>query len=540
MSQFEADLILYNGRIFTADLDLPWAEAVACKDGRILAVGKYTELAYLKGPNSCVIDLAGRLAIPGLTDAHVHFLWYAMQQRLKQVDLYGINDFSIVIQRIRRAVENAGPGQWIHGWGWDETNWGVKPSLALLDDVGSNVSIALRRKDLHTWWVNRRALELAGITRQTPDPPGSRLGRDEMGELTGVLHEWAAIQLVEEHIPEPKGSTAEDWLRETIAEAHRLGLTSIHDQRLQNEGPKSLRAFLALQRKGELDLRICAHITAESLSEIESLMKEIEPVEDRLWLGQVKIFADGTMGARTALMLEPFEGEITNYGLAVTPTGEMRRLADLIRLAGYPVSVHAIGDRAVRETIDVMGKFSWEKSARDMAQPYRIEHVQLIHPDDLPRLHQHQVIASMQPVHLILDWQTADRVWGNRARYAYAFRSLLNCRTRLAFGSDAPFAPLNPMLGIYAAVTRQDDHGEPEGGWHPEEKLTVAEAVHGYTMGPAYAAGKQHVQGSVSPGKWADLIVLDRDIFEIDPVEIAGTQVEMTIFDGRLVYERSS
>lgn len=540
MSQFEADLILENGRIFTVDPELPWAEAVACKDGRIFAVGSTAELEQLKGKNTNVIDLKSRLAIPGLTDAHVHFLWYAMQQRLKQVDLYGIDDFPTVIQRIRQAVENTGPGGWVHGWGWDETNWGVEPSLALLDEAGSHLPIALRRKDLHTWWVNRRALEIAGITRQAPDPPGSRLGRDEAGELTGVLHEWAAIQLVEEHIPEPKGSTAEDWLLETIAEANRLGLTGIHDQRLQNESLKSLRTFLDLHRKGQLNLRICAHITAESLPEIEGLRKEIDAAQDRLWLGQVKIFADGTMGARTALMLEPFESEKTNYGLAVTPSGEMKRLAEVARRAGHRISVHAIGDRAVRETLDVMQEFSIEMVAHKPGLPYRIEHVQVIHPDDLPRLHQNCIAASMQPIHLMLDWQTADRVWGVRARYAYAFRSLINYQTRLAFGSDAPFAPLNPMLGIYAAVTRQDEHGEPSGGWYPEEKISVAEAIYCYTMGPAFVSGKGRIQGSVSPGKWADLIVLDKNIFEIDPPEIAATQVEMTIFDGRLVYEHSS
>ncbi|RPI35288.1 MAG: amidohydrolase, partial [Chloroflexota bacterium] len=504
MIRDKADLILRNGRIFTAEESLPWAEAVACSRGRILAVGKNDEVQALAGHQTQVIDVSGRVVLPGLIDTHVHILWYAMRQRQSHVDLDGINDFASVLDRLQKAAAIAGPGQWIHGWGWDETGWDVQPALSLLDKIVPQAPMALRRKDLHTWWVNRTALDLAGITKETPDPPGCRLGRDAAGELTGVLHEWGAIRLVEEHIPGLDEATLQKWLRETVSEAHRLGLTGIHDQRLQNDGLQAIDGFLALHRQGNLDLRVCMHVNDQILPKIDSLKMELGPDDDRLWLGQLKIFADGSMGARTALMLEHYENEPNNCGIAVTGADSFREQAERARRSGLAISVHAIGDRAVRETINLVSAIPTSNSTGGMPLPHRIEHVQVIDPHDIPRLGQHGIIASMQPVHLISDWQTAERVWGERSRYAYAFRSLLNHHTQLAFGSDAPFAPLNPMTGIYAAVTRQDERGEPSTGWYPEERLSVVEAVHAYTMGAAGAAGKQHIQGSIRPGKWAD------------------------------------
>jgi hypothetical protein len=341
------------------------------------------------------------------------------------------------------------------------------------------------------------------------------------------------------------------WLKEAIAEAHRLGLTGIHDQRVQREGRRTFRLFQALRRQGELNLRVHMNIAIEHLAEAAALGLQPGFGDERLWIGHLKAFADGTMGSRTAWMLEPFEGEPANYGLAVIPVEVLWELASQAQRAGFPLSVHAIGDRAVREVLDVLSELPSTEPVSDRLSPavsspsqgevgrglpHRIEHVQLIHPDDLPRLAQAGIVASVQPVHLLTDWPTADKVWGQRARYAYAFRSLLNHATRLAFGSDAPVAPLNPMLGIHAAVTRQDKHYQPPAGWYPEERLSVAEAIHGYTIGPAYLAGKQQVQGSIRPGKWADMIVLSQNLFEIPTEEIGGTTVNLTVFDGQVVY----
>lgn len=550
-----ADLILRNARIYTVDPARAWAEAVACAGGRIVAVGSSDEVMELAGSPTEIIDAGGRLVLPGFTDAHVHFLQYAIRQQ--QVSLFGVADFDEVRRRVRRAVERAEPGQWVQGWGWDESLWDVEPTRVHLDDIAQHTPVALARMDMHTWWVNSAALKQAGITRETPDPPESRIERDASGEPTGILREWNAIRLVQQCIPEPDAATLEGRLREAIADAHRLGLTGIHDQRTEWEGRTSFRLFQSLRRRGELKLRIHMNIAAAYLSEAATLGLQPGFGDDRLWIGHVKAFADGSMGSRTALMLEPYEGEPDNSGVAVTPADELWKLAVQAEEAGFPLSIHAIGDRAVREVIDVLSEFRvirpaepsneldgwYQKHAGARSNvpgfplplPQRIEHVQVIHPGDLPRLSRHGIVASMQPVHLQTDWRTADRVWGRRARYAYAFRSLLDRGTRLAFGSDAPVASLNPMQGIYSAVTRQDRRGEPVGGWYPEECISVAEAIYSYTMGPAYVAGKQHVQGSITPGKWADMIVLSQNILEVEPAEIAETKVELTVFNGEVV-----
>lgn len=554
----KSDLILYNGRVYTVNPAMPWAEAVACTNGRIVAVGSNEEVLNLAGRAAERVDLGGRLVLPGLTDAHVHFLQYAI--RRQEVSLFGVRDFEEVRRRVRQAVEQAAPGQWVQGWGWDENLWDRPPSAMQLDDIAPHTPVVLARMDMHTWWVNSAAMRQAGLTRETPDPPESRLDRDADGNPTGLLREWNAIRLIEPHLPKPNSAMLQVWLKEAIAEAHQLGLTGIHDQRVQGEGRQTFRLFQALRRQGELNLRVHMNIAAEHLAEAATLGLQPGFGDERLWIGHLKAFADGTMGSRTARMIEPFEGEPDNYGLSVTPANALWELAVQANRAGFPLSVHAIGDLAVREVLDVLSELSSSEQGSKGAEeqrrfflspapphprssavlPHRIEHVQVIHPDDLPRLNQYGIVASVQPVHLLTDWPTADKVWGKRSRYAYAFRSLLDRGTRLALGSDAPVAPLNPMLGIYAAVARQDERGQPTEGWYPEERLTVAEAVHGYTMGPAYLAGKQDMQGSIAPGKWADMVVLSRSLFEIPPAEIAETRVEVTVFAGQVVYQAKS
>lgn len=534
----KADLILYNARVYTVDPAQPWAEAVACTAGRVVAAGREDDVLDLAGPHTQRLDAGSRLVLPGLIDGHVHLLWFATLRRGHEVNLYGVDDIGELRRRVRCAVESADPSQWVYGRGWDESSWGVRPTRVYLDDIAPQTPVVLRRLDLHTSWANSAALKRSGVTRETPDPPGSCLERDASGELTGILHEFGAIDLVEQHIPQPGPPTLQGWLRDAITEAHRLGLTGVLDMRLANEGRQSFRLLQALNRRGELDLRVHMAIPAESLAQAAALGLEPGFGDDRLWTGHVKVFADGSMGGGTAHMLQPYENDPDNLGLAVTPADELRELARQADEAGFSLAVHAIGDRAIRDTIDVLGEFPRDQAGLAPRLPHLIEHVQLIHPDDLPRLSRYGIVASMQPVHVLSDWRTADRVWGRRARYAYAFRSLIDHGTRVSFGSDAPYESLNPLEGIYAAVTRQDRYGEPGSGWYPQERISVAEAVYGFTMGPAFASGKQTVQGSIAPGKWADMIVLSRDIFRIPPVEIAQTEVALTIFDGRVVYEQ--
>lgn len=530
-----ADLIISNGRIYTVDPAQPWTEAVACRDGRIVAVGRQAEVIALAGRHTRHVDARGRLVLPGLTDAHVHFLQYAIRRR--QLSLFGLTDFALVRKRLAAAAARAEPGQWIIGWGWDANRWDVSPTASLLDEIAPHNPVMLTRMDMHTWWVNTPVLRIAGIGRETPDPPDSVIHRDEDGRPTGLLSEWNALALLEPHVPKPDEATLAGWLEEAVAEANRLGLTGIHDQRVEREGAQSLRLFQTLRREGKLRLRVHHNIAADFLPEVARLGLQAGFGDDRLWLGHVKAFADGTMGSRTALMLEPFEGEPENRGIAVTTAADLWRLIVDAAEAGFPISVHAIGDQAVRDVLDVMGEWATTRGSGGLSLPQRIEHVQLIHPDDLGRPAEHRITASVQPIHLQTDWRTADRVWGERARYAYAFRSLLDRGTALAFGSDAPVAPLNPLTGIYAAVTRLDEGGQPAGGWYPQERLTVAEAVAAYTMGPAQLAGQAQRQGSIAPGKWADLVILSHNLFEIAPETIPQVRVETTVFDGEIVYE---
>jgi predicted amidohydrolase YtcJ len=529
------DLILTNGRVYTVDPNRHWAEAVACLDGRIVAVGSDSAIRPLANLGTKVIDCGGRLVLPGLTDAHTHFLAFAVRRR--QVSLFGLTDLAAVRERLAMVVARANPGEWINGWGWDSNQWAVEPTAALLDEIAPLNPVVLARMDMHTWWVNSLVLAIAGVTAETPDPPESHIHRDATGQPTGLFSEWNAIDLIQQYIPKPDEATLASWLADAVSEANRLGLTGIHDQRVEREGRESLRLFQALRRDGRLSLRVHANIAADYLPEATQLGLKSGFGDDNLWLGHIKAFADGTMGSATANMLEPFEHQPDNRGIVVTSSEEMWRLIVSSSQAGFPISVHAIGDRAVREVLDVMSEWAVTRAATSrLPMPQRVEHVQLIHPDDLGRLAEHGIVASVQPVHLQTDWPTADRVWGNRARYAYAFRSLLDRGTLLAFGSDAPVAPLNPMPGIYAAVARQDGFGLPQGGWYPEERLTIAEAIEGYTLGPARLSGKADRLGSITPGKYADLVVLSQNLFAIDPEAIPDTTAWLTVFGGRVVH----
>jgi predicted amidohydrolase YtcJ len=537
---FQADLLLQNGKIYPVEPAHTRAQAVAVRDGCIFAVGDDSELEPLIGSKTQVINLEGRLVLPGFTDSHTHFLVYALRRH--QVVLDGVDDWEEVGCRIRAGVERAALGEWVLGWGWNQNLWGdgTFPSKGDLDDLAPRNPVALTRTDLHSLWVNSLALERASITAETPDPPESRIDRDPAtGEPSGILREWGAMRLIEDVIPTPGDDVVDTALQETIAEAHQLGLTGVHDMRVEAERLNALRAFHRLHRRGELTLRVSCALPVDRLDEAIAVGLGSGLGDATLRISGVKVFTDGSMGSSTAWMLEPYADDPDNYGMAVTPKDQLCDVAYRAVQAGLSLIIHAIGDRAIRKVLDVLAEVG-ENGERRMEDDlrHRIEHVQLIHPDDIPRLAQLGVIASMQPVHVMDDWPVADRVWGHeRSRTAYAFRSLLNVGTHLALGSDCPVAPLNPLLGIQAAVLRQNEKGKPEGGWYPQERLTVAEAVRGYTMGAAYAVRLEDVLGSITPGKLADLVVLDRDIFEIEPGEIASVKPTMTIFDGQVVYQ---
>ncbi len=531
------NLVLYHGSLTTQDPRFPEASALAVRDGRILAVGNDAQIRGLARPHTQQIDLGGRRVLPGLTDSHFHFYGWALDRR--GLFLADTNSLTEVRDRVRRAVRGAAPGQWVLGLGWNQNSWPDPrlPGRGDLDDLAPDNPIILWRTDLHLAWVNSRALREAGITSATPDPEMGVIDRDRAGQPTGILRELA-INLVRDILPTPTPDEADQAMRQAMVQVHRLGLTGVHDMRIMGgeDGPPAFQAWQRLRTEGELKLRTWMMLPNERLSEAIGLGLRTGFGDDYLRVGGIKIFSDGATGPRTAWMLEPFTD--AQSGMPLTP---MREIADLIaraHQAGISTTTHAIGDRAIRELLDVFTEvLPNQQGPIQPLAPHRIEHVQHSHPADLKRLAPLGVVASVQPLHATDDSAMVDQACGQRGRWAYAFRDLLNAGTVLALGSDCPVASPNPFWGIHAAVTRQRRDGTPAGGWYPAQRLTVAEAVWGYTMGPAHATGQVARQGSLTPGKLADLIVLDRDIFAIPPAEIADTQVWLTVFDGQIVYQ---
>ncbi len=530
------ELFLVNGSFHTQDPAYPQATAVAIRDGRVWAVGSDEEIRALARPDAQMIDLEGCRVLPGLTDAHFHYYDWALGRR--RLTLAEATSLADVRERLAQRVSETPPGHWVLGQGWNETRWPEPrmPARGDLDDVAPDHPVALWRNDLHLAVVNSQALREAGITGDTPDPPQGLIDRDESGQPTGILRELA-INLVRAVIPPPTEEETVEAMRDGFTVLHRLGLTGVHDSRIMGgaDGPPAFRAYQRLQAAGELVLRMWMHIPGERLDEAIGLGLSTGMGGDYLRVGHVKFFSDGGQGARTAWMLEPYE-DTGDCGMPLTPMAE---LADAVRRAdraGLAVAIHAIGDRANRELITVFENLTRHVSRFTFHVPHRIEHVQMIRPDDVMRLARLDVVASVQPIHAPDDIPMIEKSVGPRGRFAYPFRDMLEAGITLAFGSDCPVANPNPMFGIHAAVTRQQRDGKPQGGWYPRQRLTVAEAVWGYTMGPALVAGREAELGSITPGKLADLIVLDRDIFAVEPMEIAQAQVVMTVFDGQVVH----
>ena len=534
------DLILLNGQIWSQDLAMPAATAVAIRDGRFLAVGSDDDIRSLRTSRSMVINLDGHRVLPGLTDAHFHFRGWAMSRT--RLRLAGLPSLAAVVDAVAAAAEDTQPAQWVRGQGWNETNWPEQrfPTRHDLDAVAADVPVYLLRSDLHLAVANSAVLRLAGIDAATPDPPAGVIDRDAAGQPTGVLRD-EAMKRVDAVIPRSTEAEVDAAMRDAIAEMHRLGLTGVHDFRSTGvtEGQTAWATWQRLWARGELNLRVWSHIAGDALDGAIDLGLRTGFGDDRLRMGGIKLFADGSLGARTAWMLEPYRDG--GAGLPVVPMDVIADKVERAHEAGISVAIHAIGDRAIRELLDVFSEVlprARASAATQPSAPHRIEHVQHSHPEDLRRLGELDLVASVQPIHMEDDIGLVERAIGEqRARWTYAFRTLLEGGAVLALGSDCPVASPNPFEGIHAAVTRQRLNDQPAGGWHPEQRLTVAEAVAGYTAGPAYATGLSDRLGSITPGKLADLVVLDRDIFAVPPAEIAGTRPVMTIFDGVIVHD---
>lgn len=525
----QADLILHNASIYTMDPRAPVVDALAILGDRIVAAGSNNELGGALAPRGRALDLGGQTVIPGMIDAHIHFVGYG--HRLSQVNLHEVPSLKEALRRIAGRIQQAAPGEWILGGGWNCNLWGngAFPDRHDLDPISPENPVALSSKDGHSLWANTAALELSGVTSETPDPPGGHIRREPSGEPTGILQE-NANGLVRDAIPPLSLEEAIVACERGIANAHRVGLTGIHDC----EGQGALAAFQELRRRSRLTLRVLMHIPSGDIDSAIALGIRDGLGDAWLRICGIKAFTDGALGSRSAWMLDPYEDDPSNRGIPTTTPSELRALVARANQAGLSVAVHAIGDAANREVLDAI------EASRGSAPSHlrnRIEHVQLLHPDDLPRLAQLDVVASMQPIHATSDIDIADQHWGPRAATSYAWRGLLDTGARLAFGSDAPVEDPSPLLGIHAAVTRRRPDGYPgPKGWYPEQRLTVGEAVYAYTMGAAYASGEEALKGSLSPGKLADLVILDQDIFRIEPADILHTRVLGTMVGGEFVY----
>ncbi len=539
------DLILFNARIYTVSAALPWAQAIAVRRHRILALGDDAAVLALAGPQTRRIDLRGKLVLPGLCDAHIHLLAWATG--LQAPPLAAAQSKAEMLRMVAGGAAALAPGAWLTGWGWNESRWGETafPCAADLDPVTGDHPALLLRSDGHGAVANSLALAAAGITADTPNPPGGVIDRAPDGQPTGVLRELA-IDLVERHISPPAPAQVDAALAAGAAALHKLGVTAVHTQRMKDnpDGRLEWPGLLRLRENGALKLRVNCNIAAHDLPHVQALGLRSGFGDGFLRVGHIKVFADGSLGSRTAWLLAPFvklqPEDAPNTGVSVTPpqqmAAEFRQAVEL----GFPISVHAIGDRANRVVLDILEELA--TSAPQPRTPHRIEHVQIINPADLPRLAQLGVTASVQPLHATDDMDTADLFLRERGEHMYNFRSLFASGALVAFGSDAPVADPNPFLGFHAALTRQRPERMDRPAWYPAERVTLAQTIYAYTLNAARAGGWERMIGSLTPGKLADLVVLDRDLFalaagDITGREIADTQVVMTLFGGEIVYE---
>jgi predicted amidohydrolase YtcJ len=528
------DLLIVNATIRTLDTNRPLAEALAVHGNRIAALGTTAELRSLAGPQTKVIDAGGRLVLPGFNDSHVHFISGGAQ--LASVDLRDAKTQVEFAERIRKFAATLPKGRWITGGDWDHEHWpgAPLPTKELIDRHTPDTPVFVSRLDGHMALANSLALKLAGITRATPDPKGGLIVRDAQGEPAGVLKD-AAMSLVYARIPPATRAEKLQHTRAATDHAASLGVTSVQDM----SGGADSGVFQELLERGELKTRVYAMFPLTQWEKLRSVGVRAAFGSDWLRLGGLKAFSDGSLGSTTALFFDPYLDSPNTKGLPADemfPEGAMlQRVRDADR-AGLQVMIHAIGDRANDQMLSVFEQVTRENGAAD--RRFRIEHAQHLRRADIARFAAGRVIASMQPYHAIDDGRWAEkRIGHERCRGTYAFRWLLDAGALLAFGSDWNVAPLNPLEGIYAAVTRRTLDGKHPGGWIPEQKITVEEAVRAYTVGSAHAEFAERVKGTLTVGKLADLVLLDRDIFKADPVEIQRTRVLLTVVDGRIVHD---
>lgn len=522
--------ILRNARIRTLNSGQPIATAIAVENGRILAVGSDEDVLGMANRSATIEDLHGQIIWPGLTDSHLHLEHYAFS--LDRIDCE-VETREECLRRVADHANGKPAGSWILGHGFDQNRWqGGYGSAADLDNAAGGRPAYLTAKSLHAAWASTTALRLAGIDRNTPDPEGGIIQRDANGEPTGILLE-NAVRLVEAILPVPDEHETACAIERAQSQLWRMGITGVHDF----DRRRCFQALQILEKENRLQLRVVKSIPVEFLDEAVALGLRSGFGSDLLRIGSVKLFADGALGPQTAAMLQPYESG-NGTGVLLLDAEHVFETGQRAAQSGLSLAIHAIGDRANHEILNGYAMLrSFEMQNNLPRLRHRIEHVQLLHPDDLHRLADLAVIASVQPIHAISDMDIADRHWGNRSRFAYAYKTLLDANTKLAFGSDAPVETPNPFLGMHAAVNRTRPSGYPGSmGWYPEQRISLLQALAAYTTGPAFAAGLENSLGQLQPGYYADLIVLDADPFEMQSNEIQMLAPIATMVAGKWVW----
>jgi hypothetical protein len=530
-------MLYLNGNVYTMDAAQPRAQAMAIDtlSGRILAVGENDEVRRFAHHGSELVDLRGRTVLPGFIDAHIHLL--ATAYRAHYIDASVCTNEEQVAELVRQRAARTPPGQWIQGGRWYKDAWQGQqfPTRASLDAAAPAHPVALWSKDGHVLWVNALALQRAGIDARTRDPANGSILRDATGEPTGILAEEEATDLVYRVIDKSDPVLTRHLVEQSLQDLLRAGVTTIHDI----EGRDAFSLFQQLRAEDRLGLRVQMILPRRALTELQTLGLQAGFGDDMLRLAGVKIFADGTLGSQTAAMLEDFENCPGQRGILALPESAMMETVNLATELGIHVAIHAIGDRAVRVALNSIERAQQRLSNASMRQThlrYRVEHAQLVAPEDLERMRRLGVVASIQPFHAVADRDLAERYWGQRYRRAYAYRTMQEMGIPLALGSDAPVETFDPLSILYAAIQRTDPATPERSAWLPEQALPVVQALWGYTLGAAYAAGEEHDKGSLQPGKLGDAVVLREDLLALEPARLRENGVQATIVGGSVLY----
>lgn len=531
----KADIIVLNAKVHTMDPAKPQAEAVAIYGNRIAALGTTAEIKQLASASTRVVDAGGKLVLPGFNDSHVHFLMGGFQ--LSQVDLRNAKSPEEFVERLRQFAEKLPKGQWIVGGEWDHESWPGTPlpHKEWIDKATTNNPVFISRLDGHMAVANSLALKLAGVMKETKEIDGGMIVRDpKTGEPTGLLKD-ASMYYVDKVIPDKTFAEKLVAAKAATDYAASVGVTSVQDMSTGSD----VGVFQTLLARGELKTRIYGMNPVSSWERLANTGVKAPFGNDILRVGGLKGFSDGSLGSSTALFFEPYEHEPKNRGLPgpeMFPEGAMLARVMKADKAGLQVTIHAIGDEANAQVLDIYHKTTEKNGERD--RRFRIEHAQHLRQQEIPRFGREHVIASMQPYHAIDDGRWCEgRIGKERSKGTYAFRSLLDSGAVLAFGSDWTVAPLNPLTGVYAAVTRRTLDGKNPGGWVPEQKITLEETLKAYTVGSAYAEFAEKVKGTITVGKLADMVMVDKDLFAIAPEEIINAKVVLTVMDGKVVYQ---